>query len=341
MAENPLGAYEHDIAGFAKDVLGITSGAHPGQQRFFKAVQARRSRWVALYLTIMLASGNRAGKTLALAILIIHSCIFKTNLQSTWPEMSPEKAGKRKATAEYHWYHFGISHEVADLVYNDVTRILTGMHLAQQAGCPLTEQGPVATWDVKEYGDYRWIKFINGSELHFRTTGEKALGTLGKDMHGLSFDEAGIEPRLDFLVDEVFDFRRLGTGGQLIMVSTPSEDIGVMFSDQWELGNPANPLRTSSHFSLRMSTQENIGYGLSQDMFDILTEGFSKRKWDQNVEGIFLQAKAAYFNGETVEGCFFEELPERTPAKKGMIRPGRGPGEAARQRVEHRACRRP
>ena len=309
--------YEHDIEGFSRDVLGIKT--NPGQNRLFKAVTARRSRWIALYLTIMLASGNRAGKTLALAIILIHSCIFKTNLQSTWPEMSAEKAGARKAKAEYHAYHFGIAHEVADLVYNEVLRILDANHPAQEDGCPLTAKGPVATWDVKEYGDYHWIQFVNGAELHFRTTGEKALGTLGKDMHLISFDEAGIEPKLDFLVDEVFDFRRLGTGGQLIMVSTPSEDVGTYFADRWEEGNPENPDRQSSHFSLRMSTRENIGYGLTQEMFDILTEGFDKRKWDQNVEGIFIQAKTAYFHAWNVDACFIRDLPERAIARAKMV----------------------
>lgn len=311
---NDLSIYEHDIAGFSRDVLGIAT--HPGQNRLFDAVSARRSRWVALWLTIMLASGNRAGKTLALAILIIHACIFKSNLQSTWPPMDWAVAGKKKAKAEYHAYHFGIAHEVADLVFNEVVRILTGNHTAQAAGCPLTVNGVVADWDTKEYGDYRWVRFVNGSEIHFRTTGEKALGSLGKDMHLITFDEAGLDTKLDFLVDEVFHFRRLGTGGQLIMVSTPSEDLATTFSDHWELGNPDNPDRKKANLSLRMSTRDNIGYGLTQEMFDILVDGLDQRTIDQNIEGIFIQARAAYFHAGNVEACFRTDLPERQPAAR-------------------------
>lgn len=309
--------YEDDIAGFAEDVLGIK--VNPGQKRFFEAVQARRRRWAALYLTIMLASGNRAGKTLALAIIVIWACIFKVNLQSTWPALSPEAAGKRKAKAEYHWYHFGIAHEVADLVFNEVVRILQATHPAQPSGCPLTAQGAVATWDVKEYGDYHWVKFINGSELHFRTTGEKALGALGKDMHGISFDEAGIEKNLEFLINEVFHLRRLGTGGQLIMVSTPSEDVGTMFADKWEEGNPDNPDRKVSNASLRMSTRENIGFGITQEMFDLLVDGMDERFIMQNIDGIFLQGKAAYFHAWNVDACFISDMPERSPARKRTV----------------------
>lgn len=320
---NELVTYANDIAAFGEDVLGLTKGFHEGQKEFFKLLQARRhpNRWVALYLTIMLAAGNRAGKTLALAVYIIHSCTFKTNLDSVWPPMTQDKFKKKWAKAEYHWYHFGISHEVADLVYKDITKILAGNHPAQDAdlGCPLTKNGPVATWDVKEYGDYRWVQFVNGSQVHFRTTSEKALGQLGTDMHGITFDEAGIEPRLDFLVDEVFDFRRLGTGGQLVLASTPSEDIGTMFADRWATGDPDNPKRTSSHISMRMSSQLNIGFGLTQEMFDILTAGFDDRKWKQNVLGIFVQSKAAYFNADNVDLAFYEELPERSPARPLMV----------------------
>lgn len=334
---NDLASYEFDIPGFARDVLGVTKGVHPGQARFLNLLAKRRSRWVARYMTIMLASGNRGGKTAALAIFYIHSCLFKTNLMSVWPEgMSDKRRQERWVKAEYHAYHFGISHEVADLVYNEIVRLLDGAHRAQEDGCPLTASGPVESHDVKEYGDYHWVKFNNGAELHFRTTGEKALGTLGKDMHLIGFDEAGLEQNLDFLVEEVFDFRRLGTGGQLIMVSTPSEDLGTTFADRWELGNhgqPANPRARgadyqeptlanvdakASHISMRMSSVDNIGYGLTQEMFDILTEGMDDRRWNQNVEGIFIQAKSAYFHAQNVSACFKRELPERTPARKSI-----------------------
>lgn len=311
-----LAAFANDIAGFSEHVLGIKS--HAGQQRLFKAVEKRRRLYVALYLTIMMASGNRAGKTLALAIIILWSVLFKKSLAC---DLTTERGRERWAKAEYHWYHFGIQHEVADLVYNEIVRILSGLHPAQQNGCPLTANGHVAMWDLKEYGDFHWIRFIDevgGGQIHFRTTGEKALGSLGKDMHGVSFDEAGLEKNLDFLIKEVFHWRRLGTGGQLIMISTPSEDIGPIFSDWWKLGDPQNPARRKSNISLRMSTRDNIGYGLTQEMFDILVEDMDERTIRQNIDGEFLQSKSAYFNGQNVDDIFDDALPERAPARKGM-----------------------
>jgi hypothetical protein len=212
-------------------------------------------------------------------------------------------------------------------------RILSGNHEGQAGeGCPITANGPIAEWTTKEYGDYRWVRFapeVGGAEVHFRTTGEKALGSLGKDMHGISFDEAGLERNLPFLIKEVFNLRRLGTGGQLVMVSTPSEDLGSDFADNWEYGNPENPRRLTSWRSMRMSSRDNVGYGLSQEMFDRLIADMDERTIKQNIDGIFLQAAAAYFNGGNVEDCFIEGMPERAEARPGVYLVGLDPAKSA------------
>lgn len=305
---------------FCRNLLGID--IHVGQAAFAGVVLRRHpaNPFTAKYLTLLLSSGNRAGKTALLAMLIIYCCLRKLNR----PIPSNEAEAQRWLKLEYHWYHFGISQEVADLVFNDMVRILNGTHEGQEnRGCPLTADGrQVADWDKKEYGDYRWIRFspeVGGAEVHFRTTGEKALGSLGKDMHGISFDEAGIERNLDFLIKEVFNLRRLGTGGQLIMVSTPSEDLGFAFADNWEKGNPAKYDRLESWQSMRISTRDNIGYGITKEMFDRLVADMDERTIRQNIDGEFLQAKAAYFNGGNVENCFVDGMPEFSPARKHGI----------------------
>ncbi len=321
---------EHGLAvrNFARYQLGLEM--HPGQVAFAGLVVARRREHIARWLTLMLTSGNRAGKTTLLAIIIIYSCLAKLGAER--PDEANPKDVIKWGRREYHWYHFGIRQEVSDLVFNDIVRIFTGVHEGQRGkGCPITHMGgehpddaatPIADLDDKEYSEYRWVKFrpeMGGAQIHFRTTGAKALGQLGRDMHGISFDEAGIEPNLDFLIKEVFDFRRLGTGGQLLMVSTPSEELGHAFADNWESGNPLNPHKKASWFSMRMSSKENIGYGLTQEMFDILFADLDQRTIDQNVEGIFLQARAAYFNGANVEAVFVPTLAERTPARKKTV----------------------
>ncbi len=299
---------------FARTRLGLE--LHVGQLAFGALVLSRHETRLsaAEFMTLLLASGNRAGKTTLLAVLIIFCCLDKTNR----PKPTSDAEAVKWLAAEYHWYHFGIAQEVADLVYNDIVRILGGTHEGQANGCPLTEAGPVAEVVGKEYSEYHWVRFApewGGAEIHFRTTGEKALGQLGKDMHGISFDEAGIERNLDFLIKEVFDFRRLGPGGQLLMASTPSEELGSAFADNWDLGDPDNPKRKASWRSLRMSTRDNIGYGLTKDNFDVLVADMDERTIRQNVEGEFLQAKSAYFNGENIEACFIYAMPEHSSAK--------------------------
>lgn len=314
---------------FARERLGID--LHIGQVAFGGLVLSRDpiSPSAAEFLTLMLSSGNRAGKTALLAIIIVFCAIDKTNR----PKPSTEAEAVRWLNSEYHWYHFGIAQEVADLVYNDIVRILSGTHEGQRdRGCPLTEAGPVAEWDMKEYGDYRWVRFLpewGGAQVHFRTTGEKALGSLGKDMHGVSFDEAGIERNLPFLVREVFNLRRLGTGGQLLMVSTPSEDLGSDFADHWEFGNVENAKRLKNWRSMRMSTRDNVGYGISQEMFDRLIADMDERAIRQNIDGEFLQSSSAYFNGENVESCFVPELPPLVPVRpKGVYLQGVDPAKS-------------
>lgn len=315
---------------FARERLGIE--LHVGQLAYAGLVLARDASrlYSAKYLTLLLSAGNRAGKTAIIAILIIYCCLEKTN------KARPTNDGEaiRWLASEYHWYHFGISQEVADLVFNDIVRIFKGTHDGQGTrGCPLTEAGPVAETVGKEYGEYRWIKFADewgGAQVHFRTTGEKALGQLGKDMHGISFDEAGIERNLLFLINEVFNLRRLGTGGQLLMASTPSEALGSDFADTWELGNPENAKRLISYASIRMSTTYNIGYGLDQVMFDRLVADMDDRTRRQNIDGEFLQSASAYFNGENVELVFVHGMPERSPARKaGLYLQGLDPAKAA------------
>lgn len=305
-----------EFRAFARYDLGID--VHVGQLAFAAKVLLRHpsNPFTAKYLTLLLTSGNRAGKTSLLALIITYSCLRKLNR----PIPTTEAEAGRWLRMEYHWYHFGISQEVADLVFNDIVRILSGTHAGQgDRGCPLATGRTLAVWDTKEYGDYRWVRFVTevgGAEVHFRTTGEKALSSLGKDMHGLSFDEAGLERNLEFLIKEVFGFRRLGTGGQLIMASTPSESLGHAFADNWERGNPARRDRLESWFSIRMSTRDNVGYGLTKSMFDRLIEDMDERTIRQNVDGEFLQTSAAYFNGENVERVFVAGLPERIPAQK-------------------------
>lgn len=303
---------------FARRFMGVD--IHPGQERLFNIYLARQRNatwWVAAYLTICLSAGNRAGKTLVMALVIIHACFYKMGLKP--PTNDVEALTYIKAP--FHWYHFAIQQEVADLVFNEIVNMFQGIHVAQKDGaCPLAAEstGPIATWDKKEFGEYQLIQFDpawGGATVHFRTTmGGKGRGALGRDMHGISFDECGLEPNLTWIFENVIHLRRLGTGGQVFMFSTPEEGL-TEFSDLWFRGDPDQPDRWPSWMSMRMSTRDNVGFGLDQGIFDLLTEGMGEDHIKQNIDGYFIQGRTAYFNYFSVDRAFREDLPERQAAK--------------------------
>lgn len=298
-----------DIDFFAERFLGIKG--HPGQQRLWRAILARdETGWEPRYLTISCAAGNRAGKTLGISIPMLHSTFFKIGLQP--PNPLDERDVRRWMGQSYEWYHFAIAQETAELAYIEITRILSGTHEAQKDGCPLSKAlgKGVADWSRKYRGEYLWIKLspiLGGGELHFRTTGEKALGSLGKDMHGVSYDEAGFDPHFDFVVNEVLNLRRLSTGGQMWLIGTSTEGI-TAFADKWEEGNPEAPDRKRDAWSMRMSTRDNIGFGITQKQFDRLVDTIPPELIPQNIDGFFIEGSKAFFSSRSVDDAFIKDL---------------------------------
>jgi hypothetical protein len=312
-----LAATRWDIAGFSR-LLGIEP--HPGQTRIWDQMLRRDvTGYHPFWLTIAVSAGNRAGKTLALAIAVLHHTLFKVGLKE--PDPTDDRELDRFSRASYDWYHFGIQQEVGELLYIAIEQLLTATHEAQRkVGCPLVDAfGPIAILDVKERGEYRWVKMdpvLGGGQVHFRTTAEKGIGSLGKDMNGISFDECGFENNLDFIVDEVLDMRRMSTGGPMWLISTPSEGF-TKFADLWKRGDPDNPLKDPDRLSLRLSSRDNIGFGLERNVFDRLVAGYPEALIPQNVDGEFIQGRRAFFDARAVDAMFVEGLPESTARKRG------------------------
>jgi hypothetical protein len=307
-----------DLEFFSERFLGVTP--HPGQKRLWRSIITRdQSGWRPRYLDINCAAGNRAGKTVGISIPMLHAALFKMGTKP--PNPLDERALDRWLRGAYEWYHFAIQQEVAELAYIELTRLLSGTHEAQRHGCPLTEEvGPAfADWSRKYRGEYLWMTIheaFGGSELHFRTTGEKAIGQLGKDMNGISYDEAGFDPHFEFVVDEILHLRRLSTGGQLWIIGTSTEGL-TAFADRWEMGNPEAPDRKVDSYSVRISTRENIGYGIDQAMFDRVVANMPQDLIPQNIDGFFIQGKSAFFSSKSVDESFIEGLEELAPAVKG------------------------
>lgn len=276
------------------------------------------------FLTTVVSAGNRAGKTLGLTVIIAHHCFYKLGLRP--PRDGDRADAARFAALPYHWYHVAPQHTIAELVATELIRIFSESHPAQydketgeNRGCPLIrELGNVVMWDKKFRGEYLWIRFhpiVGGAEIHFRSTDDKAKALLGLDANGISLDEASFELYLDTVRNEVLNLRRLSTGGPLHAISTPTEGV-IAFRDWWEEGDPANPKRDPKVISLRMSTRDNVGYGIAQSVLDDLIRQTPEYLVPQNIDGYFIEAVDAYFHAPTVEASFVDDLPEEDPPRR-------------------------
>jgi hypothetical protein len=307
-----------DIPFWSKRFLGIE--LHPGQRRFAVAAAMRlNGGYFPAFRDIALASGNRAGKTLVIAIVDLHHTFYKLGVRP--PNPTDPSDVERWARAPYNWYHVSYEGKVANLVHMELRLILTGSHPAQRGrGCPLIDEfGPIVDWDKKELSEYPWIKIhvaFGGGEIHFRHTNEKAKALLGLDMNGISFDEAAFEMYLVDIRAEVLHLRRLATGGPIFWISTGTEGYNA-FADLWSEGDPENPYRHVRALSLRMSTRDNVGYGIEQEAFDDLVSSMDTRLIPQNIDGHFIEAREAYFNASTVEAIFDDTLEEETTPQRG------------------------
>lgn len=328
-AARDLAAGRNDPVFFAKRWLGIE--LHAGQRAWVEGIAARdESGWRPQYLTTVCSAGNRAGKTLGMAVAVFHSAFYKLGVQ---PPDGTEKDAMRWQTTPYEWYHVGIQQETAELVHREISMILEGGHPAQRGrGCPLiSEIGRVVEHTKKYRGEYLWLQFhplVGGANVHFRTTQDKAKALLGKDMNGISFDEAAFEPHLMQIYQEVLNLRRLSTGGQLHFIGTPTEGIND-YADLWDMGNPARVDRDPQIFSFRLSTRDNVGYGLTPDTFDAIIRQQADYLIAQNIDGYFIEAKDSYFSSEAVEACFVDLPEEDKPKVRRRYVQGVDPGIAS------------
>lgn len=306
-----------DFRFFCRRFMGVD--IHPGQTPFGVAATMRASDGYApAFLDIALSSGNRAGKTLLLALADFHQTLYKLGVRP--PREGDPVDRARWERAPYNWYHVSFEGKVSNLVHQELRLLLTGSHPAQRGrGCPLVDEiGPIVEWDRKELGEYPWVKIhrgFGGGEIHFRHTNEKAKALLGLDMNGISFDEAAFELYLFDIRAEVLHLRRLATGGPIYWISTGTEGYNA-FADLWEEGNPKNPNRHPRRLSLRMSTRDNIGYGIDQESFDDLVATMDAHLIPQNIDGEFIEAREAYFQAATVEAMFVDDVAEEEPPKR-------------------------
>ena len=317
----------NDIAFFAERWLGVRG--NPGQVRWWEACAERDdTNYRPRYITTVVSAGNRAGKTLAMAVVCLHHALYKLGLAS--PEASDPQSYKRWSDTPYEWYHVGIQQETAELVFREIETLLGGSHPAQKGrGCAIIKElGKVIDTQKRYRGEYAWVKFnpvVGGASIHFRTTQDRAKALLGKDMNGISFDEAAFEPHLLMIYQEVLNLRRLSTGGPLHFIGTPSEGIND-YAELWEKGNLDNPARDEKFISFRLSTRDNIGYGLTQENFDDVVRQQAEYLIPQNIDGYFIEARDAFFWSQSVLALYKVLEDDVKPVRNHRYIQGVDPG---------------
>jgi hypothetical protein len=99
-------------------------------------------------------------------------------------------------------------------------------------------------------------------------------------------------------------------------VGTATEGL-TAFADAWYEGDPDAPDRKTDKMSLRMSTRENIGFGIQQDIFDRLVTQMPADLVPQNIDGYFLEGRSSFFAQSAVDAAFQADRQELVPALPG------------------------
>ena len=136
-------------------------------------------------------------------------------------------------------------------------------------------------------------------------------------MHGISFDECAFERNLTFVVNEVLHNAAHVHGWPDVPRSARRRRPRASpdFEDEWKRGDPENPLREPDRISFRMSTRDNIGFGIDKTIFDRLIRGVPPHLIPQNIDGYFIQGRKAFFDSRAVDAMFVYDIDPYVPRK--------------------------
>jgi hypothetical protein len=288
-----------------------------GQKRWFRLASALKG-WKWLFQRVIHVSGNRAGKTLGLALLVLWANHAKIGIRSDdWDSWF---------SLVYRWYHLGPTHPISLILYREMRELMKGTHAAQ-----LDENGVRRKiyWsdamyeEVKFDSQYPGFRLWNGSEIQFRTTDDKAKGIQGVTAHGVSVDEAALEPYLNEILDDTAKLRTASTEGPTWVVSTP-DGINDFFELVEEVKNNGLPTEERVWEDLPNKAalcwsymSDNVGYGISQEQYDFLIQDADEFS-AQTLYGQFISPSKAFFSPrEPIEQAWKTRLPDVLAAKNG------------------------
>lgn len=309
-----------DITVFATEILGLD--LNRAQERWFRYIQPDVPGWEWRYQRVIHVAGNRTGKTLAVAILILWACIYKIGRDFTEPGFD---------TYPYHWAHVAPTQAQAYHPLRDIRLLIKGAHPAQQkTGRPLRLPDGLVT-EIKIDVQFEGLRFANGATAQFRTSADKAAAILGYTFDGITFDEAAFEDHLIETIDETLMMRLITTNGPLFPVSTPNgrNDFFEIVEQVKQLGDQPEDMvwvDRERRWALCWSTvDDNVGFGITPEAAAAMELSLGADTKEQQLRGAFLDPKEAFFLpqvsiiasmgvGESQVAQFARKLPrESTP----------------------------
>lgn len=271
------------------------------QRRWFELVKQNPDGWSWKYRRVVHVAANQVGKTIGLAILLLwasHNKIgIRTSSNSGWDYW---------LSSPYRWYHLAPTHPQSLLTMKDLSQLVSGSHPAQfdrdtgEKRKMLWKSGLIE--QINFDGQYPGFKMWNGSEIHFRTSDEKAKALQGVVANGISFDEAAFEDHLNHILNQAVKMRLISTGGPLWLVSTPNgindyyEIVQAMLAAGHQTFHERVWEAPQKKWALIWShITDNLGYGLTQEDIDFMEEDVDQATKEQQLRGAFLVAVDAFF----------------------------------------------
>lgn len=311
----------YDVRYFAREIFGVNF--NPAQDRWAELVKPIDGyRWK--YKHVVHVAANQIGKTAGLAIMVLHAATYKLGQPFDDPYFLSE--------IEWKWYHLGPKQAIADLLRQDMVALINGSHPAQydkdtgkrHAGYRWVPG--LANTDVKFDKYYPGVLLFNGSQIHFRTTEEKASAIQGIRANGISVDEAAYEPHLLHILQGTLKMRVIAKKGPIWLVSTP-DGINDYFEVVTDIQNAAGQ-RPSFHERVWEAPKarraliwshvsDNVGFGLDPEEV-ALAEAEDDPMSGQTLRGEFLQSQDAFFvPHEQITRAWVPALPEEDRPRNG------------------------
>lgn len=284
----------YDVEYFARELFGVDF--NPAQHRWSELVNPIDGyRWP--FKHVVHVAANQIGKTLGLAIIILHAANYKLGLPFTdWDFI---------LSSEWKWYHLGPKQGTADLTRQDMIALINGSHPAQ-FDMETGKRRPGYRWvpqladtDIKFDKYYPGIELWNGSQIHFRTSEDKAVAIQGIRANGISVDEAAYEPHLLHILNGTLKMRVIAKRGPIYLVSTPDgiNDYFEVVTEIQQTGrNDDHPRvwKARRKALVWSHVSDNVGYGLdAEEVAEAEAEDDPMK--GQTLRGEFLQSQDAFF----------------------------------------------